>query len=52
MRYDEGTREKAGAPVRWLLLKSVREMVFEVQRQPDTADILNTDPVGFADALH
>src|SRR5574341_310372 len=30
----------------------MREMVFGVQRQPDTADILNIDPVGLAEGLH
>ena len=52
MGYGEGTREKARALVRWLLLKPMREMVFGVQRQPDTADILNIDPVGLAKGLH
>ena len=52
MGYGEGTREKTVVLVRWLLLKSMREVVFRVQRQPDTADNLNIDPVGFANGLH
>ena len=52
MGYGEGTRVKAGALVRLLLLKPMREMVFEVQRQPNTADILNMDPVGLTYGLH